>query len=114
VTDIRHRRNGNRILVEKSQGMSLLGRPRCRGQGNITCVVKTETRALGTGQLGCGQENVSGCCEHGDERCSVAEELVGAVGGFGCMHLTHTCTHTCTHTHIYVYIQKEGRTDGRT
>jgi len=49
--------------------MSLLGRPRCRGQDNITCVVKTETGALGTGQLGCEQEKVSGCCEHGDEHC---------------------------------------------
>lgn len=69
VADIRQRRNGNRILVEKLQGMSLLGRPRCRGQDNITCVVKTETGALGTGQLGCEQEKVSGCCEHGDEHC---------------------------------------------
>lgn len=44
--------------MEKIIGMDLLGRPRCRGQDNVTCVVKTETGALGTAQFGCGQEKV--------------------------------------------------------
>jgi len=88
VADIRQKRNAKRILVQKPQGMSLLGRPWCRGQDNITCVVKTETGALGTGRFGCEQERVSDCCEHGDEQYWVAEELVGAVGGFCCVHLT--------------------------
>jgi hypothetical protein len=69
VVDMRQKRNANRILVEKPQGVSLIGRPRCKWEDNIKCVVKTEIGALGTGQFGCGQEKVSGCCGHGDEHC---------------------------------------------